>query len=828
MKTFRYEGEYTREISMPVGGIGAGCVGLAGNGGFIDWELDRPAKGSINPFSHFAVKAENSAGLIAKVLQGDHTRDLTGAYAREKYRHRGFGYGPDSGTMAGFPHFEKNVFEGAFPWARVTFADPEFPAAPTLSAWSSFIPMNADDSSLPCAFYEVELSNTCAEDTVFTVAYTLGSPYSAGVNAAVDADGFRGVSICEGENGLCVITAAPEAHVQESWFRGEWFDGPTVYWNEFTSSGTLTERRYAEPGSSPGVVEARFTLRPGESRKVDFVLAWYYPNQVNDWDEGGETCWKKWYATKFASALDVAKYAMTNRARFKKATMAFRDALYSCTLPEFALDAAGAALSTLVTPVCLRLTDGSFWAWEGEQELSGSCEGTCQHVWNYAYALPYLFPDLEKSVRRLERDYSQWEDGRISFRLRLPAGRGTGWKMPCVDGQMGYILKIYREWKNTGDEAWLAEMWLSAKRAIEFAWLDTDVKWDPDRDGVIDGRQHHTLDMELFGPSSWLEGFYLAALKAMAEMATHLGEDASEYLRMFENGKKYLNTQLFNGRYYYQRVDLSDSSPMERYENMERYWNPETGELKYQVGDGLIIDQALAQWHANLMGLGEIYEKDKLHTALESLYRYNFKPAMRTFCNPCRVFSLGGEAGTVMCEYPEGAVKPAIPVPYCQETMTGFEYAAACLMLQEGLTERAENMIKAVRDRYDGRKRNPWNEIECGNNYSRAMAAFSFIAAYAGYSCDAVKGEMGFRPVKPGNIHSLWFMGGAWGDAAIGESSSVINAISGGLNLKKLTLPRTAAKITVDGRETAFRREDGAAVFDAPVENARHIVVTHK
>lgn len=828
MKTFRYEGEYTREISMPVGGIGAGCVGLAGNGGFIDWELDTPAKGSINPFSHFAVKAVNSAGVVAKVLQGDHVRDLTGTYAREKFQHRGFGYGPDSGTMAGFPHFERNVFEGAFPWAKVTFADPSFPAAPTLSAWSSFIPMNADDSSLPCAFYEVELTNTCAEETAYSVAYTLGNPYKAGVNAAVNGDGFRGVSICEGENGLCVITAEPGAHIQESWFRGAWFDGPTVYWNEFSSASPLAERSYAEPGASPGSVETRFVLKPGESRRVEFVLAWYYPNQVNDWDSDGETSWKKWYATKFASVMDVAEYALRNRARLKKATLAFRDALYSCTLPDFALDAAGAALSTLVTPVCLRLSDGSFWAWEGEQELSGSCEGTCQHVWNYAYALPYLFPDLEKSVRRMERDHSQWDDGRISFRLRLPAGRGVGWKMPCVDGQMGYILKIYREWKNTGDEKWLCEMWPSAKKAIEFAWLDTDVKWDPDRDGVIDGRQHHTLDMELFGPSSWLEGFYLAALKAMAEMAAHLGEDASEYTRMFENGKKFLNTQLFNGKYYYQRVDLGDRSQLERFENADKYWNPEAGELKYQVGEGLIIDQALAQWHANLMGLGEIYEKDKLHTALESLYKYNFKPEMRLFCNPCRVFSLGSEAGTVMCEYPQDAVKPAIPVPYCQETMTGFEYAAACLMLQEGMTDRAEEMIKAVRDRYDGKKRNPWNEIECGNNYSRAMAAFSFITAYAGYSCDAVKGEMGFCPIKPGNMRTLWFMGGAWGDAALGEKSSVISAVFGKLNLEKLALPVEAAAISADGKAIPFRWENGAAVFETPVRGAGRIVVTHK
>lgn len=828
MKTFRFEGEYTRQISMPVGGIGAGCVGLAGNGGFIDWEVNGPGKGVINQFTHFAVKAENSRGIVAKVLMGDHTRDLIGSYARDRHKHHGFGYGPDSGTMAGFPHFAEAVFEGAFPWAKVTFSDDSFPGKPSLAAWSSFIPMNADDSSLPCAFYEVEIKNTSDEPTAYTIAYTLGSMFDNGVNAPVCMGGINGISISEGENGMCAMTDAPGVHVQPSWFRGSWFDGPTVYWNEFSSGKPLMERSYAEPGRSPGTMEVRFELAPGESRRVNFVLAWYYPTQINDWDKDGETSWKKWYATKFDSAVSVAEYALKERVRLKRSTLAFRDALYSCGIPDFALDAAGAALSTLVTPVCLRLTDGSFWAWEGEQELTGSCEGTCQHVWNYAYALPYLFPELEKSVRRMERDYSQWDDGRVSFRLRLPAGRGEGWKMPCVDGQMGYILKIYREWKYTGDEKWLAEMWESAKKAMAFAWLDADVKWDPDRDGVIDGRQHHTLDMELFGPNAWLEGFYLAALRAMAEMAEHMGEDASEYLRMFENGKRFLNSELFNGEYYYQKVDLTDKSQLDRFENAGNYWNDESGEIKYQIGEGLIIDQCLAQWHANLMGLGQIYDKAKLKTAMESLYRYNFKPAMREFCNPCRVFSLGGEAGTVMCEYPESAVKPAIPVPYCQETMTGFEYAAASLMLQEGLIDQAEEMIKAVRDRYDGMKRNPWNEIECGNNYSRAMAAFSFITAYAGYRCDAVRGEMGFSPITEGGMSTMWFMGNAWGDAVINDRASVISAIHGYINLTKLCLPCGAIKVCVDGISANFHMENGAIVFDKPISGAQRIVVTHK
>ena len=111
----RYEGEYLREVSMPVGGMGAGCIGLAGNGALVDWEIDGPGKGRMNPYSHFAVKAENSKGVHTRVLQGDWQKDLSGKYSLCKYDHFGYGYGPEGGTMAGFPHFENCAFEGAFP-----------------------------------------------------------------------------------------------------------------------------------------------------------------------------------------------------------------------------------------------------------------------------------------------------------------------------------------------------------------------------------------------------------------------------------------------------------------------------------------------------------------------------------------------------------------------------------------------------------------------------------------------------------------------------------------------------------------------------------------
>ena len=104
-----YEGEYTSQISFPLGGIGSGSIGLGGSGMLVDWEIfNRPAKGSLNGRTHMAVKAKTKQGVKTRVLSGDLTQNLTGQYQKKNYT--GFGYGPAGDTMCGFPHFRKVVF----------------------------------------------------------------------------------------------------------------------------------------------------------------------------------------------------------------------------------------------------------------------------------------------------------------------------------------------------------------------------------------------------------------------------------------------------------------------------------------------------------------------------------------------------------------------------------------------------------------------------------------------------------------------------------------------------------------------------------------------
>lgn len=852
---FTYHGEHTREISFPLGGIGTGCIGLGGNGRLVDWELfNRPNKGGLNGFSHFAIKAERGGKVLdARVVQGDLTGPRSGAGAAN---HSGYGFGPDRATMGGLPHFRKVVFEGQFPIARLTFEEPGFPGIVRLTAFNPFIPLNDKDSSIPGAFFEFEVTNTADEATEFTLAFTVRNPHLIkNANRLVRQGALTLIRLAHDDlasddvayGDLTLGTDAGEVSFQEYWFRGGWFDNLGVWWRDFTSPGPLRNRAYPagpDAGQDHASLAVRISLPAGGAGKVRFVLAWNYPNATNYWNpekkpECGSGCdctpaaWKNYYATVWTDSTASAQYSLAGWDRLYAETLAFKDALFASTLPEPVLDAVSANLSILKSPTVLRLEDGSFYGFEGCCSGSGCCEGSCQHVWNYAYALPYLFPKLERSMRELEYRYNMSEDGGLAFRMQLPLGRARSAFRPCADGQFGVIMKMYREWMISGDTEWLKRWWPAVKKSIAFAWAPTNAdRWDPDKTGVLWGRQHHTLDMELFGPSSWLTGFYLGAIKAGAEMAEACGEPdtAAEYRAVFARGQAWVEANLFNGEYYHQNVDLKDRAQLEPYRSQadersaqddvyHQYWDSEHEELKYQIAEGCGIDQVVAQWHANLMGLGELFDRGRTRKALRAIYRYNFKRSMRDFANFCRLYCLDDEAGTVMFEWPAGKRKPVIPIPYAEETMHGFEYQVACHMIQEGLVREGVALVRAVRDRYDGRRRNPWNEIECGSNYARSMASFALVPAFAGFQCDMTRKEMTFNPVqrKP-SFRLFWSVDSAWGlfsgATEAGRTKVEFTVLQGELQLKKLHLPfMRPRQATCGGEAVVASVTPGAIVF---------------
>lgn len=833
----KYASNQSSMISFPLGGIGAGSIGLSGSGRLIDWEIaNHPNKLSHNGYSHFAVKAETDGRLIdARVLNGDLPPPYTGMpEPAEASIFFGFGFGANRQLLPGMPHFRDTCFDGEFPLASITFQEPAFPGAVKLRAFNPFIPSNDFDSSLPAAAFEVEFENPTDCSIDYTVALSVHNPADcswhevSGRCLVLKQRRHPADSDLYGE--LAVATDAGDGSIQRYWYRGAWMDEINMFWNDFARPGPLPARDYPEPSAEnwgdTGTVAGRLALPAKTKGRIRFVLSWYYPNVRNSWqpNAGQYPGWRNWYATKFDSAAAVAGYFLANYDRLLAETTLFHDALFASTLPAPVLEAVSANISILKTPTCLRLENGEFYAFEGCSGLVGSCEGSCTHVWNYAYALPFLFPALERSMRELDYTYNFQPDDGLAFRLQLPLGREPSSFRPCADGTFGGIIKMYREWKISGDTDWLRRWFPSVKRALEYAWNPQSSElWDPARSGVLTGRQHHTLDVELFGPNVWLTGFYLAALDAAAKMAEALGEPetAAEYRRIRAKGRRQVETELFNGEYYVQKIDCGDRELLAAFPDAEEYyWNAEARQIKYQIGNGCGIDQVLAQWHAELLGLDDVFDPERVKSALRSIYRYNFQQSLRNHTNFWRVYGLNDEAGTVICSWPHGDV-PAIPIPYATETMHGFEYQAACHMILRGMTAEGVELVKAVRDRYDGVRRNPWNEIECGSNYARSMASYALLNAFAGFRFDLTVGRIGFQPVgrQPGEtFRCFWALDGGWGQFELADCRAALTLLYGKLTLRQFEIPLKVERVEHSKRPLPFRSAGGAVLLDVPLE----------
>jgi non-lysosomal glucosylceramidase len=837
---FVYTGERRRYVSFPLGGIGTGSVSLTGSGRLIDWSIrNRPAIHHFNGYSHFAIKAEQNGKLLdARVLNGPYEGTPTGSPSTRKFD--GFGFGANRDSMAGVPHFDDVTFIGRFPVAELQFHQASFPGQVGMTAFSPFIPHNDRDSSMPVAFFTISVENDTPASIDYTIGSTLGNyGCDSGIHTFAQRETFSILHFTSADEGhpeqrgdLAIITDGADVEHVDYHFRGQWFDSLGLYWREFARAGRLRERHYEKPRATKnmfdqpehGTLAVRIRVEPGQTQQVRFAISWNYPLGSIYWFnrdqpgspffEGRPPTWKNYYATQWADAAASGMDAFRRWDTLESQTVAFRDSIFESSLPPEIIDTVNGTLGILRTATFIRLEGGEIWGWEGQHIREGSCEGSCTHVWNYQQALANLFPTLERTLRETEFTYNQLPSGGLTFRQRLPLGSGFDIIGPCADGHFGAIVKAYREWKNLGDDAWLSRYWPQIKRAMEYAWSpENPDKWDPEKTGVLWGRQHHTLDMELFGPNSWLTTMYLAALRAASVMADAMNEPsfAQECRDMAGQGGTYVDRKLFNGRYYFQALDLADRSVLIPFDHsrkagvlsdsfMDAYWSEEYGEIKYQIGEGCLTDQILGQWHADIAGLGDLVAPQNVRTALESVFKENFRPSLRDHFNPCRVYAYEDEAGLLLCTWPDGKAKPAVPAPYAEEVWTGLEYMIASHLIQRGLVNEGLTVVRAARARHDGSRRNPWNDIECGSYYVRALSSFALVNAYLGFSFDQRIGEIGFSPARAGDGIYFWSAGRGWGQIELQGSTMTLSVKGGELVVSKLRLPGLSGTITVDGQ----------------------------
>jgi len=467
------------------------------------------------------------------------------------------------------------------------------------------------------------------------------------------------------------------------------------------------------------------------------------------------------YTERFADAWDASRQMATELAPLEARTRVFAQALERSTLPPALLDAATSTLSTLRTNTCFRTPDGEFHGFEGCNDHQGCCHGSCTHVWNYEHATAQLFPTLAHSLRESEFLRNTDTNGLMGFRSYLPDGKQI-WQMAAADGQMGCLIKLYREWRLSGDTDWLRRLWPHAKRALEFAWIENG--WDGNRDGVAEGVQHNTYDVEFYGPNPLCGIYYLGALRAGEEMARTVGDQDSvaEYHRLFENGSRWFDQNLFNGEYYIQKVEGRPESQIAPGVRIG-YGAGDTLHPSYQMGDACLADQLLGQLQAHVAGLGYLLPEAHVRAALKSVYKYNYRANLGDHVDLQRTYALNDEGGVVVATYPLGK-RPEIPFPYFGEIWTGMDYQLAASLAFEGMMTEALTVVESTRRRFDGERRNPWNEPECGHHYARALASWACFAAWSGFRYSAPLRELTLMPhTRRQAFRCFWSVPSGWG-----------------------------------------------------------------
>lgn len=826
-KPMVYRGRQLDEIAFPLGGLGTGTISLGGWGQLRDFEIfNRPHKGLACNYTFFTLHArKGNDPPVTRVVQGP--------VGGVDFTAGGSGVGRHNG--AGLPHFRAAEFVGAFPFARLVLDDPKMPLDVAMEAYNPFIPLNPDDSGLPVAMFHFHLANPTNEPIrallFANLENKIGFPEQGhGVIAFFERSGVRGLAMSTRKHTpdsprfgtLALATPHQDLCVQTHWFRGAWFDSLHRFWDQ-AQAGELEENRdpaESLAGTDVGSIGLRVTLAPGQSVRLPVWIIWHNPNFEMYWSkQEPKPVWRNYYATQHKDAVAVAEYLAGNHVRLEGETRAFADALFSSTLPEVVLDAVSSQISILKTTTCLRLEDGTFYAWEGCRSESGCCEGTCTHVWNYAQALPYLFPSLERSIRDADYAFNLHEDGHMTFRMPLPLGTIAEPSFhAAVDGQMGGVLKVYREWLLCGDDAWLRGHWPHVKKALEYAWQ----YWDRDKDGVMEGVQHNTYDIEFYGPNTMLGSLYLAALRAAEEMARYLGDDAkaAEYRSVYESGRAIMDATLFNGAFFVQDVRLEAQAQSSHDPSVSlggQSLDPTTPAFpKYQYGRGCLADQMIGQWYARMLELGDLFDPEHVRKALASVFEFNWKSDLSEHANPQRIYALNDEAGLVLATWPHGG-RPALPFVYSDEVWCGIEYQVASHLIYEGFIEEGLAVVKALRDRHTGVRRNPWNEFECGNHYARSMASYALLSALAGFHYSAPSQSLRFAPrIHPEDFSCFFSIGSGWGMVrqtfSAGTKRAAIEIHSGALTLREFCVGFTTRhpRVTLAGAEisTALETDD--------------------
>jgi hypothetical protein len=369
----------------------------------------------------------------------------------------------------------------------------------------------------------------------------------------------------------------------------------------------------------------------------------------------------------------------------------------------------------------------------------------------------------------------------------------------------------------SADIQFLTANYSNIKKSVQFV-----INEDKDRDGLLEGAQQNTLDASCFGPMGWISSLYLGVLAAEKAMAIEMDdmEFASECDVLLKKGQKNIVEKLFNGEYL---IHIPDPKYPDAINS----------------NDGCHIDQVMAQSLTFQAGVPErvIPEKETV-LALNSIWKYNYAPdeyvyqEQHKYIKGARIYGTASEAGTIMCTWPKVWDEKAVPGMdkraddsptwlgpggYFDECMNGFEYQLASHMINEGLITEGLAVAKSVHERYGAKKRNPYNEIECGDHCSRSMASYGIYNALCGFDYHRPKGILGFDPkIDPENFKSAFISAEGWGSfSQTLKNERQTNVLE--LNYGKLKINNV--EVVLDGK---FGLKSVQALLNGQIEEVKY------
>lgn len=649
---------------VPLGGLGTGYITLGSDGAFQEIvTMGNPRSPILRPKCSFlAIFASSTEYKVAKVLENP--------------------------APLGLPAIKYLKYSGLFPFANIRYIDDELPVYLYLTAFSPFVPGDSKHSGLPVALFKLVARSKVSEP--LTVAVLFSWEGSSLGSKVFEEEGVKGVTL-EAKQGnytiASMIEKEIEVEVSPPWTKSD----VKLFWDDFAEDGKFAEFKGSLGEDTARALVLRFVLPPFREKETVFALSWFFPDLR---DSEGKFIGRM-YANWFNDSKEVAVYAMRNFTNLYERTTVLHRGVKAFKLPEWLEDALLNSLYSLAKNT-LWIKDGKF----AHSESFTGCPITETIVCRFNGSLPILlfFPELELKVMR-HFALLQREDGAIPFAF----GKPEFFDKPYYETQKSldsseFVLMVYRDYLFTRDEKFLEDLYPHVKKAIRYAQsLDTD------GDCLVNEVSMQYYDQwRFYGTSAYVAGIWLAALRAAEEMAKIMGDEkfSAECRAWFDKGRENYEHKLWNGTY------------------CRLYNEPETG----KISEVCLCNQLMGQLYAYLLGLGDMFPREHIVSALRAIFRLNVKAT---------------KFGAVSGVSPDGTPEPG---PHSETVIFGevMNYAATCLYV--GLRDEGLGAAKRAYENIVYYQKSPWNiyfsydretgEPVWGSNYYSNMCVWHLLPAW--------------------------------------------------------------------------------------------------